>query len=63
MNLEKISSHTTEGESMRELMRRFDPLKKQFHQKHRDMHLDLPKPLDNLNLEGKVNGGEIIITK
>ncbi len=48
---------------MRELMKSFDDLKKQFFKDHRDMHLDLPQPLDNLNLAGKVHGGEIKITK
>jgi hypothetical protein len=62
-DLEKISSHTTEGKAMRQLMESFDVLKKQFHKDHRDMPLDLPHPLHNLTLDTRVNGGMIIITK
>ncbi|KAF2188028.1 actin-like ATPase domain-containing protein [Zopfia rhizophila CBS 207.26] len=58
----KISSHATEGEAMRILMKRFDALKKQFHSGSEDRHVDLPKPLHNLTIPGKVNSGEITIT-
>ena len=41
----------------------FDELKKSFHREERDNPLDLPAPLDKLTLAGKVNGGEITMTK
>jgi hypothetical protein len=60
---QKISAHTTEGEQMRAVMKVFDEKKKKFSNNVRDMKLDLPKPLDNLNIPGKVLGGELTITK
>lgn len=48
---------------MRQLMKSFDDLKRTFFKDHRDMRLDLPPPLNNLNLAGKVDLGEIKITK
>jgi len=48
---------------MRKLMADFDDLKKGFDKGSRDMHLDLPEPLNNLDLEHKVQGGQIIISK
>src|SRR5271155_5724521 len=54
---QKISAHTTEGEEMRDVMKAFDEKKKKFSQNDvRDVKLDLPKPLDNLNIPGKVLG-------
>jgi len=52
----------TKAKAMRELMKSFDVLKKQFHKAHRDMALDLPEPLHNLTLDTRVDGGEIKIT-
>lgn len=64
VDLEKISSHTIQGKEMRELMASFDEIKKRFHQNEGDMPLDLPPPLDNhTTLDGRVDGGQIIITK
>lgn len=48
---------------MRALMKEFDIKKRQFTSDFRDIRLDLPEPLENLNLEGRVRGGEIKITK
>ena len=47
---------------MRKLMKDFVEKKKRFSSKVRDMKLDLPKPLDNLNIPGHVSGGELTIT-
>lgn len=61
--LNKITSHTTEGKAMRELMKEFDARKRGFRKDYnQDIHLDLPAPLDNLTIPGKVDGGEITIT-
>jgi len=59
---QKISAHTTEREQMRIVMKKFDGIKRKFSNNARDMKLDLPKPLDNLNIPGKVLGGELTIT-
>jgi hypothetical protein len=58
----KISSHHTEGRPMRELMNDFNILKKKFKKGNRDMRIDLPKPLDNLDMDNIVIGGQITIT-
>ena len=47
---------------MRLLMKNFDVYKRKFVRGHRDIKLDLPEPFENLTLEGKVKGGQIIIT-
>jgi len=59
----KLGSHDREGPAMRELMRSFDEQKKGFTTNFREMRIDLPKPLDKLNLDTRVRGGEIVITK
>jgi hypothetical protein len=59
----KISSHAAEGADMRKLMKTFDVFKKKFNKEHRDMRMDLPGPLSNLDIAGKVNKGEITITR
>jgi hypothetical protein len=48
---------------MRVLMQQFDILKRVFHQNTRDNMFDLPMPLGNLDIPGKVNEGQITITK
>ncbi|KAE9364684.1 hypothetical protein N431DRAFT_110243 [Stipitochalara longipes BDJ] len=58
----KIRSHDAEREGMRELMKRFDVLKKRFTKSQGSMTLDLPAPLENLELDSRVIGGEIEIT-
>jgi len=59
---QKISSHATEGKQMRAIMKAFDGYKRKFGKDHRDMKMDLPEPLDDLNIENKVVGGELTIT-
>jgi hypothetical protein len=62
--LNKITSHTTEGKAMRELMKESDTCKRRFRKVYnQNIHLDLPAPLDNLTIPGKVDGGEITITR
>lgn len=60
--IHKISSHDVEGEYMRELMKNFDIHKRKFKEGHRDIKMDLPGPLENLNIENTVVGGQFIIT-
>jgi hypothetical protein len=60
---QKISQSATEGRWMRELMKEFDKKKRIFCNDGSSMKIDLPEPLANLNLPGKVEGGEFTITK
>ena len=60
---ERVSSHTSQGKAMRKLMASFDEVKRSFHKEERDMLMDLPEPLHNLNLDTRVNSGEITISK
>lgn len=53
----------TEGRALRDLMARFDTIKKEFHTNSGPMYLDLPKPLNNLTLDNRVEGGQITISK
>jgi hypothetical protein len=59
--LGKVNSHKLEGEGMRDLMRKFDIIKRNFKRDGRDRKLDLPDPLENLDLPGTVKEGEITI--
>ena len=59
----KITSHSTESPQMRELMSSFDREKRLFEEGCEDVKIDLPKPLHNLNMNTRVVGGEITITK
>jgi hypothetical protein len=56
-------SHDVESGQMRELMKKFDGIKRKFRSDYRNMRLDLPDPLHNLTIEGRVRGGEITISK
>jgi hypothetical protein len=57
----KGTSFSSESQQMRMLMARFDVLKKRFSSKPRDSRLDLPDPLANFNMPGKVNKGQVVI--
>jgi hypothetical protein len=46
---------------MRELMKRFEKEKVQFSLSSHDVHLDLPAPLNMLNIDGRVKEGELTI--
>lgn len=52
----------TEGENMRALMRNFEIHKKRFSSDSRDMHIDLPQPLENLSLANRVDVGEFTVS-
>lgn len=59
----KISSHAAEGEAMRTVMKEFNERKKKFKKDSRDMRVDLPAPLDTLNIDSRVRSGGVTITK
>lgn len=44
-------------------MKDFETLKRTFSKDKSDMHMELPYPLENLNIPGRVEGGEFTITK
>jgi len=44
-------------------MNDFNQCKRTFNKDHEDIKMNLPKPLHNLNLDTRVVGGEIRITK
>jgi hypothetical protein len=56
--LGKVNSHELEGVGMRELMKKFDILKRNFRRDGRDRRLDLPEPHENLDIPGRVKEGE-----
>ena len=62
-DVEKISFHTTEGQAMRELMRQFEIRKKNFCMDTGDSYIDLPAPLHNITIAGKVEEGQIKISR
>jgi hypothetical protein len=63
-NVGRISSHYVEGQLMRQLMKRFDSSKQDFSRTFHDIKMTLPGPeLKNLHIPGRVNQGEIIITR
>ena len=59
----KINAYAIEGKEMRAVIKRFNDLKKKFSNNVGDMKLDLPGPLANLNIPGKVHSGELTISK
>jgi hypothetical protein len=61
--LGKVNSHKLEGEAMRRLMINFDVRKKAFTKDSRDIRIDLPEPLANLDMPGRVNEGQVTIPK
>jgi len=42
-------------------MKRFNLVKENFKPDNKDIRLDLPGPLENLDLDNRVRGGEITI--
>lgn len=57
-----IASHSIEGRAMRELMRDFDILKREFTgDTGQILQIDLPSPLDDLNIPGVVDFGQITL--
>ncbi|KAF3050005.1 hypothetical protein E8E11_009658 [Didymella keratinophila] len=63
MEIDHDSSHSSETPAMRDLMQRFDERKQAFTRESRDQYLDLPFPLENLNVPGVINEGQITITR
>lgn len=51
-----------EGNQMRLIMKRFDEKKRSFSNTPHEIHLELPEPLHDLNIRGRVTQGELRIT-
>ena len=60
---ERISAHSSEGGKMRHIMRQFESHKRAFHGASPDMSVDLPDPLHRLIIDGKIEEGDLTITK
>lgn len=52
-----------EGRHMRQVVKRFDEKKRLFSNKASEIHLDLPIPLNTLNMTGRITQGELKITQ
>jgi len=60
----EITSHSVEGEAMRQLMESFDARKERFKgPSSGDIKLRLPEPKDDLTIPGKILEGRLIIPK
>jgi hypothetical protein len=60
----KITSHAVEGKAMRNIMEQFDDRKERFEgPEDGDIHIQLPEPLNDLTIPGKVDEGGFDIPK
>lgn len=60
---QQIGAHTMEGRHMRQVVKRFDEKKRLFSNKANEIHLDLPNPLNTLNITGRITQGDLRITQ
>jgi hypothetical protein len=60
--IEDRSGSVVEGGGMRALMKHFGQHKRRFRHDQRDICIDLPEPLENLSIEGRVVDGQITLT-
>ncbi len=64
MSILKAASHASESPEMRQLMSRFDVQKELFNATDsNDIYIELPAPLDNLEIPDIVDSGLIRITR
>lgn len=61
--IDKTATHTSETPAMRSLMKDFDLKKKHFTAGSSDCKLELPPPLENLIIQGRVNQGLLTIKR
>lgn len=59
----KKISRTSESSNMRIVIKAFDGYKKSFKGNSAAVKIDLPAPIDKINVAGKVNQGELTITE
>ena len=59
---EHINIHAMEGKEMRQVMKKFEGLKKGFPKDNQPLKLDLPGPLSGLNIARRVSQGELTIS-
>jgi hypothetical protein len=60
---QRIGNNSVEGMRMEEIMNVFETFKRKFACNASGMKMDLPVPLDLLNIDDKVVAGELTITK
>jgi hypothetical protein len=63
LDIDKEAFHASESPAMRYLMQVFDGRKQGFQRDSGAFFLDLPKPLDDLTINGIVNEGEMMIPR
>lgn len=52
-----------EGKHMRQVIKKFDVQKRLFSNKGGDIHIDLPSPLNTINITGRISQGDLRITQ
>ncbi|KAI4633484.1 hypothetical protein J4E80_000850 [Alternaria sp. BMP 0032] len=62
-DIDKTATHASETPAMRSLMKDFDLKKKHFTAGSSDCQLELPSPLENLIIQGRVNQGLLTIKR
>lgn len=60
---DKISSHDSEGEMMRTMMKQFETKKRAFTKDSGDVHIDLPECFHEWHVDDRVEEGEITIPR
>jgi hypothetical protein len=63
IEIEKFATHASETPAMRLLMKEFDLKKKHFAVGSSDCHLELPAPLENHSIPGRVNQGLLTVKR
>ena len=63
LDIEKFATHASETPSMRALMKEFDQKKRQFGLDGQGCQLELPEPLENISIPGRVNQGLLTIRR
>lgn len=59
---EQVSQHIIEGKGMRGLMKGFIAMKRRFSKEQNEVYMNLPPPLDELDIPGRLIGGLLKIT-
>jgi hypothetical protein len=63
LDVEKLATHASETPPMRLLMKEFDLKKRTFGLHGVDCQLELPAPLENHSIPGRVNQGLLTIRR
>jgi hypothetical protein len=63
LDVEKFATHASETPSMRILMKEFDQKKRSFGVEGGECKLELPAPIENIDIKGRVNQGLLTIQR